>query len=231
MEAESANKTLKIAHRGASAYEPENTLRAFRRAIEMGCDMIEMDVRLTKDDKIVVIHDDSVDRTTNGRGKVRHKTLEELKGLDAGKGERIPTLAEAIDFIGIDAGIVVEIKESGMEKGVVEALRRSDALDRFQDRCWVVSFKKNALTTLRELEPSLKTGLLVTFASDPIADAHMLDVHAVGLYHLFINENMISKAAAHNIVPFAWTVNGEGRVRKLQGMGIGGIVTDKPDIF
>jgi len=227
MEVEVRNKTLKIAHRGASAYEPENTLMAFRRAVEMGCDMIEMDVRLTKDDQIIVIHDDSVDRTTNGKGKVRYKTLEELKGLDAGKGERIPTLAEAIDAIGNEAGIVAEIKENGMEKVVIEVLRSRDAVD----RCWVISFKKNALSTLRELEPSLKTGLLVTFALDPIAAGQKLDVHAVGQYHLFITENMIRKAAEHNIVPFAWTVNGEGRVRKLQDMGIGGIVTDKPDIF
>lgn len=94
---------LNIAHRGASAYKPENTLASFQKAIDLNVDMIEFDIRLSKDKKIVVIHDETVNRTTNGRGKVRNKDLEQLKLLNAGDGESIPTLEEVLTLIGADA--------------------------------------------------------------------------------------------------------------------------------
>ena len=90
---------LKVGHRGARAYEPENTLRSFRKALELGVNAVELDVRRTKDGELVVIHDDKVDRTTNGRGLVNELTLEEIEKLDAGKGEKIPTLEEALEFL------------------------------------------------------------------------------------------------------------------------------------
>ena len=108
-----------IAHRGASYFEPENTLRSFRRAVEMGADRVEVDVRLSKDNKLVVIHDPRVDRTTNGTGRVKDMTLQELKSLDAGKGEKIPTLQEVIDALK-DTKLVIEMKIPGIEEKLSE---------------------------------------------------------------------------------------------------------------
>ena len=114
---------LNIAHRGASAYKPENTLASFQKAIDLNVDMIEFDIRLSKDKKIVVIHDETVNRTTNGRGKVRNKDLEQLKLLNAGDGESIPTLEEVLTLIGGRCLINIEIAERGIAKRLVEALQ------------------------------------------------------------------------------------------------------------
>src|SRR5512147_525299 len=99
-----------IAHRGASAYEPENTLRAFRRAIELGADMSELDVHLSRDGELVVIHNASVDQTTNGHGAIQDLTLAQIKQLDAGKGERVPILQEVIDLVRGRNGLYIELK-------------------------------------------------------------------------------------------------------------------------
>ncbi|HID15455.1 MAG TPA: glycerophosphodiester phosphodiesterase, partial [Candidatus Atribacteria bacterium] len=120
------NKFLVVAHRGASAYEPENTLRAIRRAIEIGADVVEIDVRLTKDGYPVVIHDETVDRTTNGSGLVNEFSLDELRKLDAGKGEKIPLLSEVLDLVAGKINVFIEIK---VDEAVIPSLREVDARD------------------------------------------------------------------------------------------------------
>jgi len=107
---------LKIGHRGAKGYEPENTLRSFQKALELNVDAVELDVRRTKDGAIVVIHDAEVDRTTNGKGLVSELTLKEIKELDIEKGEKIPTLEEALDFLDKKVKIFIELKEIGMKR-------------------------------------------------------------------------------------------------------------------
>ncbi len=114
---------LNIAHRGASAYEPENTLRAFKRAIELNADMVEVDVRLSKDGYLMVIHDETVDRTTNGSGYVNMMTLKELKSLDAGNGEKIPTLEEVIDLVKGRCQLLIDVKDPPpIEKKIVNLI-------------------------------------------------------------------------------------------------------------
>ena len=107
---------LNIAHRGASAYKPENTLASFQKAIDLNADMIELDLRCSKDGRLVVIHDKTVDRTTNGRGKVSNKDLAQLKALNAGDGESIPTLEESLNLIGRKCLINIVIAERGVAK-------------------------------------------------------------------------------------------------------------------
>jgi glycerophosphoryl diester phosphodiesterase len=108
-------RVLIVAHRGASAYEPENTIRSFDNAFQLGADFVELDVRLSKDGSLVVIHDEAVDRTTNGSGLVRDLTLSELKLLDAGKGEKIPTLEEVLElFSEPEHKFFIEVKEPGV---------------------------------------------------------------------------------------------------------------------
>lgn len=118
-----------IAHRGASAYTPENTIAAFDLALDMKADWFELDCYLTKDEAVIVIHDDSVDRTTNGTGKVRDMTLEELKALDAGSwsqalyaGEPLPTLEESLDFARDRIGVYIEIKSSDNDGALIQAM-------------------------------------------------------------------------------------------------------------
>ncbi len=148
-----------IAHRGASAYEPENTLRAFRRAIEMGADMSELDVHLTRDGVPVVMHSAEVDETTNGDGSIRDMTLEEIKRLDAGQGEQVPTLEEAINLVRGQNGLYIELKAPGTPQAVVDLLYKNDLTARSQ--FIVGSFDPALVLETKELAPELTTSLLV----------------------------------------------------------------------
>jgi len=150
---------LAVAHRGASAYEPENTLRAFRRAIELGADMSELDVHLSKDGHLIVMHNATVEQTTNGRGAIADMTLARLKQLDAGKGEKIPTLQEAIDLVRGQNGLYIELKGEGTSEPVVNLLRANRFTDRRQ--AIVGSFKPWLVQAVKELAPEIATSLLV----------------------------------------------------------------------
>lgn len=153
---------LKIGHRGAKGLEPENTLRSFSKAIDFKVDMIELDVRLTKDKKVVVIHGDKLDRTTNGRGRVKEKDLEEIKKLSAGKGERIPTLEETLDLI--DKRVKVNIELKG--KKIAESV--SKIIDKYvKNKKWspglffVSSFSHQELEDFKKFQPKVKLGIIV----------------------------------------------------------------------
>ena len=149
---------LLISHRGASHYEPENTLRSFRRALDMGAGVIEFDVRKSLDGRLVVIHDRTVDRTTDGKGAVSGKTLSELRSLDAGCGERIPTLEEVFENFAGRCGLVIELKEKGTEEETVPLSK----LMVFIKDCRGVSFRKDCLRAVRELDVPL-LGLITFF--------------------------------------------------------------------
>ena len=159
-----ARSFLVVAHRGASAYEPENTLRAFRRAIELGADMSELDVHLSKDGHPIIMHNATVEKTTNGAGAIKDMTLAELKHLDAGQGERIPTLQEVIDLVRGDlvrgkSGLYIELKGEGTPQVVVETLRANQFTNRRQ--VIVGSFQPHLVRETKELAPEIATSLLV----------------------------------------------------------------------
>lgn len=148
-------------HRGNPADHPENTMRSFRSAIAVGCDLIECDVHLSSDSRLVVIHDHSLERTTNGTGLVRDHTAAELRRLDAGEGERIPLLQEVIELALGKVGLVIEIKQvppvyPGLEEKLVNMLRQLGAVP----ECAVVSFNHTSIHELRRMEPSLQLGIL-----------------------------------------------------------------------
>jgi len=146
------------AHRGAMVYEPENTLRAFQRAVDDGAYRIELDVRLSRDGEVVVIHDETLDRTTNGTGYVRDMTLEHLKRLDAGKGEKIPTLAEALRFAKGRTRLIVEVKEENMAGKVVKAIEDAGMEDAgMEDAVVVSSFIEDAIEQVKQLNPRIAT--------------------------------------------------------------------------
>ena len=144
---------LRIGHRGARAYEPENTLRSFAKAIELGVNAIEFDARKTKDNEIVVIHDETVDRTTNGRVLVRELTLAEIKRLVTDKGEKVPTLEEALDFLDRKVKILIELKETGIEDRVLKIVREKG----LRDNVIIISFHEDAIKRVREIDEKVET--------------------------------------------------------------------------
>ncbi|GIW47480.1 MAG: glycerophosphoryl diester phosphodiesterase [Deltaproteobacteria bacterium] len=216
-----------IAHRGASAYEPENTLLAFKRAIDMKADMIELDVRMSRDGYLVVIHDSKVDRTTNGYGSVKEKTLYELKKLDAGKGEKIPTLEEVIEFAKGKTKFVVELKERGTEEKTLEIIGKHNLLE----DVFIVSFQKNIIKRIKEIEPAVKTGLIVFFPLNPIKKGKEVFADAIAPFRLFVTKRLAEKVRKTGLFLFTWTVDNPLEAQNLMQIGIDGIVTNKPDIM
>jgi len=154
-----SRRYLVIAHRGASAYEPENTLRSFRRAIEVGADMSELDVHLSLDGHLIVMHDASVEKTTDGRGLIQRLTLEQLRRLDAGRGERVPTFQEVLDLVRGRHGLYVELKGDGTSEPVVRTLRANECTGPGQ--VIVGSFKPSLVREVKSAAPELSTSILV----------------------------------------------------------------------
>lgn len=224
---EQRDSLIKIAHRGASAYEPENTLKSFERAIELRADMIELDVRQTIDGELVVIHDRTVDRTTDGTGPVAHKTLSELKDLNAGKGERIPTLSEVLELASGRVKLVLELKQDGIEDKVVEAIKSNY----LYDESYIVSFKSNRLKMIKELEPRLKTGLILFASLDPVRLAKNCGADVVAPFRWFVTSRLVRRARENGIYTFTWTVDETLTAHGLKEKGVSGIVTNKPDII
>ena len=219
---------LKISHRGASAYEPENTLRAIKQALGYAVDMVEIDVRETKDGQIMVIHDETLERTTNGRGYVHQMTYNELSKLDAGKGERIPTLQEVIDLVKGRVGLVVELKGSGTTDKVARILAENN----FADQTLVTSFIHPAVKRIKELNPQLRTGVI--FRSAPIKPSQLaLDANANALfpYYKYVTTQMIEDAHGNYLTVNVWTVDTREEIEYYVRMGVDGVVTNKPDLL
>lgn len=217
-----------IAHRGASAYEPENTLRAIKRALELNAKMIEVDVRLSKDRQIVVIHDDSVDRTTNGKGYVKDMMLEELKKLDAGKGERIPTLQEVINTVKKRAILIIEIKVLNIEDSIVKIIEKEG----IEKEAVITSFYHPILRRIKDLNPIIKTGVI--FKCHPIKSADLaLNANADSLFpeHKYLSKEMVEEAHENDLEIYPWTIDDLDRANELIKMGVDGIVTNKPDLL
>jgi glycerophosphoryl diester phosphodiesterase len=229
-----------IAHRGAKANAPENTIAAFRRAHEEGARWVEFDVKLSADGHPVVIHDHTLERTTNGRGEVRAKTLAELQALDAGSwfgksfaGERVPSLAETLDFLAAHRmGFNLEIKPcAGRERETAEV-----ALKLVKAR-WpaglptpiISSFKLDSLETARNVAPEMPRGYLTEkLPPDWRATAERLGCAAIhpGMRHLTRDQAREIKAAGYALL--TWTVNDAGRGRDLLAWGADSLITDAP---
>ena len=217
-----------LGHRGAPAYEPENTLASFKKAIELGVDQIELDLRFSKDSKLVVIHDEKLDRTTNGKGLVREFTLTELKKLDAGKGEKIPTLQEVIDLIR-DKGIFlqIELKESNMQRHLLDLIQKNN----LEERVMVISFLHEELRKIKELNPNIKTGILIGQKSiDPLERLRQVRADAISMRHTLVNKRLVERLHQNNIELTVWVVNEPRDVRRAVDLGVDIIGTDKPDL-
>ena len=229
---------LVIAHRGASGYAPENTMAAFRRAVAMGVTFMETDLHLSRDARFVAIHDDTLDRTTTGRGAVHDLTLGELRKLDAGSwfgsefaGERLPTLEEILEFARKhDVVFYLELKPVGSwggEHALIGALRETGEIPRVV----VISFDAAILASLRKTEPTLMTGLLYDGQS---VDAALQKALEIGARQLALRGDLASpailkEARRNDVQVVCWTVNHPAHMRLLMEAGVDGIMSDYPD--
>lgn len=225
-------KMLTIAHRGASALYPENTLRAFIAAAELGADMCEFDVRMTRDGEVVVIHDATVNRTTDGRGRVAAMSATAIGRLDAGvrfgaefRGEHIPTLIEVAQALTGRCGMDVELKARGLEVRVCEILRGCGAIE----SAIVSSFDWDQLKIVARKEPALRLALLGEKTPAAMLEAASA-MHAFAIAPRFDVANAALCAEAHRrgLAVYVWTVDDVPTMRRLAAAGVDAIMTNDP---
>lgn len=210
-------------HRGAPAEFPENTLPGFRRALELGVEGIELDVHLSKDGVPVIIHDETVDRTTNGKGAVADFTAEELRALDAGDGNPVPTLAEVLDLVGDKMHVDIEVKANAAGAAVLEEVRGRDTR-------WVISsFDWDVLRYVRSVDADAEIWVLALGATDEALETvNELGASALAIWQRALDED-IARMLIDRSVPFwPWTVNDADQARQLLEWGAFGICTDDP---
>lgn len=226
------------AHRGFSHVAPENTAYAFEAAMESGADYIELDVQLTKDGQLVVFHDTTLDRTTNGSGKLADHTYEELSRLSAGshfgkKGEfddaKIMLLSEVFDLVDRKKLLNIEIKDT---TGAVQAAEKTvELLEEYnlEGSCYVTSFSYTILKRVKELNPKIKTALIANMAAS--TSYSMLEhIDAVSMNYLFVNQSVVNEAHRNGKLIFVWTVNRKADMEEMVRLGVDNIITNRPDI-
>lgn len=216
---------LKIGHRGAKAYEIENTVNSYKKAVELGANAIELDVRLSKDRELVVCHDTNLKKIFGIDMSVHESTVIELKKAT---GNRIITLSEALQSVGKNVvKILVELKEMGPEKKILEKVNKA----KLQDRVIIVSFHEEALAIVRTLDKEIETGLIYTKFRNPIDTAIKLQAQYLVPLYRFVHTRDIEKAHKNNIRVIVWTINTTEEAQIFIDKGVDGIATDKPDIF
>ena len=224
---------LNIAHRGASGTSPENTLAAFRAAIAAGAVMCELDVQPTRDHALVVIHDDTVDRTTDGQGAVKEMKLADLKRLDAGvrfsgaarRGEPIPTLDEVFAATAGQCALNIELKSGQVEKEVVALMRKWNALA----TSMVSSFDWGRLARMRELDDAVRIGVLAEKNVQGMFDAAArLSAYAINPRFDLVTAELCDMAHARGRKVLVWTVDAPELMHVLIGWGVDGIMTNYP---
>jgi glycerophosphoryl diester phosphodiesterase len=216
---------LKVGHRGAKAYETENTIESFRKAIELGANAIEFDVQQTVDHKLVIIHDDNLKRVFGQDIPIKGSLLRNLKALT---GDKIPTFREALEFIDnkVDK-IIVELKKEGYEKKVLRQIKKAG----LRDRIIIVSFNESSLSEMRRLDKHIETGLIYARHKKPIASAIKLNSQYLLPLYRFTHTKNVERAHKNNLKVVVWTINSKDKANKYRAKGVDGIASDKPDIL
>lgn len=217
-----------VGHRGAAGYALENTLLSFREAIRIGCHRTELDVRLSKDGTLVVIHDEKVDRVTNGHGSISEMKLPEINALFCAQGQKIPTLQEVVDLCWRKIDLQIELKAKGTPFGVNELLKKNG----IEGGVIITSFDEDLLSEMKKINSDLPTGLLFRECPKNIFEV----AHKIGLAYICpkaenIDEKMIMAAHALKIKVYAYHTNTEVLGENLIKWGVDDIGTDFPKIF
>jgi glycerophosphoryl diester phosphodiesterase len=238
-----SSKVKVIAHRGFSGIAPENTLIAFQKALDLGVDFIELDVHQTKDNVIVVIHDEDIRRTCNGAGLVKEMTYKELMQFDAGiwrgpafKGEKIPTLAQVLELVKGATNLLIEIKDTYNEYEGIEE-RTLELIERYSAKKWCVlqSFDDFSLERIKLIDgrSTFELHKLLEFEIDPLFDEIGSGVYryvkAINVDSDLLTEAIVAKIHAHKFKVYTWTVNTEEAIRKVIEMKVDGIISNFPD--
>ena len=232
---------VKIAHRGFSAIAPENTMVAFQKALELNVDCVELDVHGTIDKKVVAIHDQTLNRTTNQTGFVNQQTLNRVRQADAGRwfddkftGEKIPTLTEALDLICPSAMAVVEVKDAAITDQVVKDIHRTNT----SERVVVIAFDPMVLKQVRQLDSTLSTGFLlggdkghvndVELAAQLVQQVLVMGVPLLNLSEKLITSLLTNEIKKRGVTLWTWTIDDLERMKEVVDSGVQGITSNQP---
>ncbi len=220
-------KKLVIGHRGAAAYAPENTLLSFQTAVDMGADMVELDVQRTADGQLVCVHDYDLTRLCKCEDLISEMDYDDLVSCDLGDGQHIPLLRNVLETMRGRAGVNIEIKVPEIESEVAILLDDSD----MSSHVVVSSFLHEVLATFREIDDITRTGVLF---KEPMNDAasYAKELGANCLHPLFftIEQDLVHEAHEEGLLVFPWTVNDADMMLGLWEMGVDGLITDYPDL-
>lgn len=226
-------------HRGAKGYYPENTMVSFEGAIKQKADGIELDVHMSKDGYLVVCHDETLNRTTNGKGFIKQYNLYELKKLDAGsyfdkkfKGEKLPLLEEVLDLVkSTDLFLNIEIKAGSIfypniEEKVINLINKYN----IKDRTIISSFDHFSVVKVKQIDKEIKTGILYTEAlANPLEYTKTTSADAIHPNFLTLTKEIVDEARMSGILVNTYTINEEDDIKKISDFGVDAIITDFPD--
>ena len=205
--------------------EPENTLRSFVAAEQAGLDVIELDLHLSQDGALVVMHDADVDRTTDGTGPIAERTLDELRTLDAGRGERVPTFDEVLDAV--KSPVQAEIKDLAAARALAEVMHRRNLVERVE----VSSFHDEAIAEIARLVPGVRTALIASrFGPDVVERATEAGAETVCLNIRRLTLEVVEAARKADLRIIGWVVNTQDQLRLVRALGLDGATTDYPEI-
>ncbi|MCC5474331.1 glycerophosphodiester phosphodiesterase [Streptomyces sp. NPDC059680] len=216
---------LTIGHRGVMGVEPENTLRSFVAAQDAGLDLIELDLHLSKDGALVVMHDAEVDRTTDGTGAIADKTLAELRSLDAGRGERVPVFEEVLDAV--RTPLQAEIKDVAAARALAAVMHERDLVGRVE----VSSFHDAAVAEIARLVPGVRTTLIGgSYGTDIVERAVAVGAATVSLNIRRLTLEIVEHARRSGLRIIGWVVNTQDHLRLVRALELDGATTDFPQI-
>lgn len=220
-------KPMLIGHRGCKGIEPENTLLGVKKAMSIDADGVEIDVHLSKDKELVVIHDDTLNRTTNGKGFVKNLILEELKKLNGGKGEKIPTLQEVIDLVKDKIYLIIELKVRGTEKKVIELIKKNKLR-----KVIVISFIHQLVKNVKKIDKKIKTGILFKDNQiNPVVMAKNADSEFVFPKYKLVDKEFVVKCHKKGIRVAVWNINNLNELKQASKLGLDIICSNRPDIL
>lgn len=224
---------VRIAHRGASGWEPQNTRLAFEKAIELGCDLIETDVHVCASGELVLCHDARIDSTSTGSGFISHMTLDQLKRFDFGKGEKIMRLEDLLQLAEGRVGVNIELKSPGSGKACSRVLKQAVKISSWwEDHAAVTSFNHRELSAFHRELPDIRAGALIkSILLDTVSYLHQLDASFLVTSIEFVNSQLVDEVHASNRDVYVYTVNDPADIERMQSLGVDGLIGNYPDRF
>ena len=222
---------IKIGHRGARGYEPENTLISFQKALDLGVDGIELDVHLSQDGVVVVIHDETVDRTTDGTGAIHDLAVAKIKKLRTDKNQQIPTLTEVLDLIDKKVFVNIELKGKGTSKPVVQLVEKYIKEYHWDYTDFIISsFDWDLLDEVVVLNPKIPIAVLTeTTVEEALAFAKKIKATAINPDYTLLTPENVKLIKDEGFQIFPWTVNETEAIATMKSYGVDGIISDYPD--